>query len=257
MPRVIENFVDCPIDYKTLDAWLNNSEGWNQVMKIGGNEVKSNKIGAFYGIRDKHGSLPLFRCPSFERSIDMPHWMRETILAKFDERYNLIKVQKYVNGQSGINRHADKALDLVPGSDILIYRINKDLTKQRSLIFKNKVSGEEESFRLSSNSLLVITEEENKQNTHFVPEYEDDSTDECISFVIRQIGTFITPDEKIYGIGATYSTFQEREAAAGIPTPAPEELSAAILAMYRFENANDLTIHDPTKVYEEVRRLTF
>lgn len=259
MPRLVENCIENPLVFEELEELLVDSDGWNQVMKIGGVDVKSKKIGCFYGVPDDYGSLPYFRCPSFEEAIAMPDWLKAKLLdvinTRFGESFNLVKVQKYVNGKSGIERHSDKGLDMNKETPIFIYRINKDPLNTRSLIFRHKVTGEEESFDMPSNSLLAISVEENKSLVHYVPKTEDDGTDECISFVFRKIDTYMHPETKIkYGIGAKYGTYEGRAASCEEPIDMLNpRISADIVHMYRFENTHDLTVNDPAALYDAVR----
>uniref|UniRef100_A0A6C0BEA1 Uncharacterized protein n=1 Tax=viral metagenome TaxID=1070528 RepID=A0A6C0BEA1_9ZZZZ len=124
-----------------------------------------------------------------------------------------------------------------------------------SIIFRNKNTNEEKVFNMSSNSLLIISEEENKNSTHYIPEYEEDSSDECFSFVIRKIGTYITSGGMKYGIGAKYSSYSDRKESLD-EEDQNNKLKDSIIRMYQFENLNDLTIHDPSFLYDEVKKMT-
>ena len=252
MPTLYEHAMDQPLSYEILDALLDLP-----VMQIGGKEVKSGKVGGFFGLPDVHGGMPYFRCPSFHSCALMPTWMQGYFQSFLNQGYNLIKVQKYENGKSGIGLHADKALDMVPGSDIWIYRINRQVAKTRSLIFVSKQNTGGMAYPIPHNAKLRITAEENKSLLHYVPPYEEEATDCCYSFVIRKIGTFQL-DTMVYGIGAKYPTWEERvEAVVEEDGATEEDMHQRTIEMYHFENTHDLTVTDPEPVYASVRKITF
>jgi hypothetical protein len=156
-------------------------------------------------------------------------------------------VQRYENGVSGIARHADKGLDMIPDSDILIYRVNREVEKTRALVVACKDGSDETRFDMPSHSMLRMTAAENKRMVHWVPEQEDGATDVCYSFVLRRIGTFHNAARDIcYGVGAKCPTFEDRLRAM-----------TSIVDMYRFENTHDLTCEDPEPYYAAVRAQTW
>lgn len=256
MPTYIENFLDEELSklftYDNIIAKLNENNNWGDVMKINGQEVKSGKVGSFYGVVNEHGFLPYFRCPSFDEAFGLTDWMKlllDTVCVRLGSKSNLIKIQHYVNGQSGIGSHSDKTLDMNPNENIIIYRINKNTDKTRCIIFKEKNSTTltsssltEIKYNMKSNSVLIITPDENKRMVHYVPAQENDGADECISFVFRSIGTFIDPLSKIkYGIGAKYSSYKERIEHMEEKPIAIKEINDLIVSMYHYENTTDLS----------------
>ncbi len=119
----------------------------------------------------------------------------------FGSNLNLIKIQKYINGVCGIAPHTDKLLDLTPNASIFFFRINKT-NKTRSLYFQKKDDlNEIVSYELKSNNLLEITYEENLEYVHYVPKFESNASDECISFVFRNSHTYMNPQTKIWWWG--------------------------------------------------------
>ena len=266
MPQYIENFLDETVLLSyTYDNILNKlKEDYNwAIMKINEQEVKSGKIGSFYGLKDEHGSLPYFRCPSFEECFEATEWMTELIHqvnSKLNAKTNLIKIQQYINGKSGIGRHSDKTLDMDPNENIIILRINKDTNKTRCIIFKDKNTGDEEKFVMKSNSVLVISADENKKMVHYVPEHENENetSEECLSFVFRTIGTFINPETKIkYGIGAKYETWEERIKHLSTEKPIEmKEINHHIVSMYHYENTTDLSKEKNNEYFDTVKNLT-
>lgn len=267
MPQYIENFLDdnliLYLSYESILNKLSEDNNWT-IMKINEQQVKSGKIGSFYGIKDNYGSLPYFRCPSFNECFEATEWMKQLISEvnlKLNAKTNLIKIQQYINGKSGIGRHSDKTLDMDQNENIIILRINKDLDKNktRCIIFKDKTTGDEEKFVMKSNSVLIITPDENKKLVHYVPEYEDESstTSECISFVFRTIGTFINPETKIkYGIGAKYESYNERIKHLDETPIEMKEINNHIVSMYHHENITDLTKEKNEQYFNIVKSLT-
>lgn len=265
MPKLIENFIVDNVCYDTLNTLLENSGAWNDVMCIENKNkpIKSEKTGCFFGVRNDHGSLPYFRCPSFFEAVEIPTWLRENLLSEvnkyFDKEFNLVKIQKYVNGKSGIARHSDKGLDMDPDCPILIYRVNREREKTRSLSFKNKITGNEIKIDMPSNSLVVITPVENKELVHYVSNDESGASDECISFVFRKIDTYIDPSTNFkYGIGAKYKTYEERYAHADLnPVDMRDsKIITDIVTMYNFENTHNLLEDDVSEFYNRVAELT-
>lgn len=256
MPQYFENIIS--LDYNQLLEKLTKCSCWKP-MQINEQKVKSGKVGCFFGLRDKHNSLPYFRCPSFDEAYDAPEWLVDIITNindKFKSNSNLVKIQQYINGVSGIGRHSDKSLDMNSSENILILRVNKDTSQSRSIIFKNKTTGEEETFHMKSGSVLVITPEENQKLVHYVPQEEDNASLECISFVFRSIGTFVSPESRIkYGIGAKFETYEERIACSSQPTELVN-LNEAIVKMYHYENTNDLSVSKDNTYFEEVKSQT-
>ena len=261
MPQLLENIINNHLCYEVLDKLLENSGAWDKVMCIENinKPIITEKTGCFFGVPNNHGSLPYFRCPSFFESIVAPDWLQEKILKElnkyFDKNFNSIKVQKYINGKSGIGRHSDKAVDMHNDCPIVIYRVNKECDKTRSLCFRNKTTNEEIKIDMPSNSLLIITPDENKKFVHYVPNEEDNATDECISFVFRKIDTFIDPFTKFkYGIGAKYKTYEERFSAKDQEPidMRDDKIKIDIVRMYNFENTHDLTQDDPVEFYQNV-----
>ncbi|AYV86420.1 MAG: 2OG-FeII oxygenase [Sylvanvirus sp.] len=260
MPQIFNDFLFNPPTFEELDRKLYDSKILEPMCIVDKNTpIKSKKEGSFLGIQDSHGSLPMIRCPSFFECADTPPWMREMLIEPLKQQLNfecnIIKVQKYINGQSGITHHTDKGIDLVWNSPIYVYRINKDVTKTRCLCFQDKTSKQVTSFEMPHNSLLKIEFKENQHMVHFVPLLEQDASSECISFVFRQSGTFRTQEGLIYGQGAKYATYEERQQDS---TPSSYDRSSKeILDMYRFENITDLNETSPELSFSKVREQTF
>jgi hypothetical protein len=176
---------------------------------------------------------------------------------KLNSNFNLIKIQQYTNGKSGIGRHSDKTLDMDPESNIVILRINKDIEKTRCIIFKDKTTGLEQIYNMKSNSVLIITPDENKKMVHYVPENEHGASDECVSFVFRTIKTYMNPITNIkYGIGAKYQTYEERIAHSDEKPIDSSEITNYIVSMYNYENTHDLTINNDLVYFNTVKCLT-
>lgn len=254
------NFLDNPPNFESLLSDLESSNLFQDMCIVNKETpLSSDKKGSFVGVPDQHGGLPYLRCPSFFESIEMPIWLKSLIIDKINSSFqiesNSIKMQRYVLGKSGIGPHSDKLLDLVPGKSIFIYRINKD-DKPRSLCFKSKVTDEEFAVKLRSNDLLEIKWTENQKYLHYVPVFEDeDTSSDCISFVVREAHTFMDPVTKFkYGRSAKFQTFEERNSHPEIEPIDMRDprILEHIVNMYSFENSNDMSqnSYDYSKIIE-------
>lgn len=273
MPDVFEKFLANPPSYEELDALFASAGAWAPMcVKDDNTPVASGKEGSFLALPDENGGMPILRCPSFFDALDMPPWLQDMFVRPLKERFNfdcnIIKVQKYVNGQSGIAKHTDKGLDLAADSPIFFFRINKEAGSIRSVVFEFKENDGAPVLRypLKSNDLLLITAQENQQTVHYVPVTEDETDSipatECISLVFRNSGTYRMPvTGQIYGIGAKYPTWEARreavEGADAVDIRNDTFQRETLHKLYRFENTKDLSKIDTYALFEEIRQRTY
>lgn len=252
-------FENPPFTYDQLNELLEKSGAWKPMCVIEDKPIKTGKVGTFMGIPDNNGGMPYLRCPSFYGCMPMPSFMRvylDKLKADMGIDYNIVKVQRYEKGKQGIAPHADKRLDLEQGSDILIYRVNKD-NSVRSIHFKNKDgTGGDTCFVLKNNDLLTLPYSDNNKMLHYVPiESNADTAEECISFVFRVCTTFIK-DGMIYGAGARFKSLSDRQNAD--VTEFERVKKEDIILMYNWENSEDLTdVGLDHPIYERVRLGSF
>ncbi len=218
--------------------------------------ILSKKTGSFVGLPDDHGGLPYIHCPSFFESRPIPScltFLFQELQSLYNVHYNSIKIQRYLLGKSGIHPHSDKLLDLQPGKSIFLYRVHKD-DRPRSIYFQHKTNPDDSfSIPLKSNDLLEIPWSCNLQYTHCVPEHEEGGTEDCLSFVLRDIHTFMIPETKMkYGGGARFSSYEERMQHPGIePIDMRDPCRIGeVVKMYHAENTLDMNqdLFDYSKV---------
>ena len=145
---------------------------------------------------------PLYRTPS-DCMLPTQPWsptvsrIREELSTAFDMAFNQVKIQLYKDGFDHITKHSDKTLDIKVGSSI----VNLNLGTTRMFTFENKETNERRSYKFQHNSVIIIGWESNRKWTHSVQK-DPQVTEKRISFVFRQIETFITRDGQVYGQGA-------------------------------------------------------
>lgn len=155
-------------------------------------------------------------------------------------------IQLYRSGEDSISEHSDKTIDLVPGSVVvnlsfgatramtLQYKANKDIPvgpRRRSGRSDGATGGRRENITLTlpHNSVFVMDLCTNARWTHAIrpdrrlrlapsPNISEEGQveDEVsthgpsrISLTLREIGTFVTPDDLIYGTGGTGGTREQ------------------------------------------------
>ncbi len=161
------------------------------------------------------GALPLYRHPADEQPALIP-WtptadaIRREVAAFLDQPLNHGLIQRYTGGQSFINPHADKTLDVARGSAI----VNLSLGATRTLILRPKGSrGELRRIALPHNSLFVLGWETNRRFVHGIRHdrraEREKRADELaegglrISLTLRTIATFQRiADGRLFGQGA-------------------------------------------------------
>ena len=182
--------------------------------------------------RGEDGAVPLYRHPVDEQppvhdfSPSVAQIVQEA-RQTFGHPFNHALIQVYRSGQDSINQHADKTLDIVPGSPI----VNVSLGSAREFLIRSKAklkcgSGPEIKQRITllHNSALAFGLETNRFCTHQIaPDKrppgqrrpEETAWDGVrISLTLRVVGTFLRPqDGRIFGQGAKYKSAEDLDAA--------------------------------------------
>ncbi|CCG84043.1 protein of unknown function [Taphrina deformans PYCC 5710] len=170
----------------------------------------------------REGDVPVYRHPT---DASPPSQLFSPIIANLVSRINALLgtslnhalIQHYRTGVDNISEHSDKTIDIVPGSVI----VNASFGAQRTMTLRCKANRSSEGVRemkeniavpLPHNSLFVMTLETNAAWTHAIRANKRAARDQSeaelsyngsrISLTLREIGTFITPDGRIYGSGA-------------------------------------------------------
>ncbi len=155
------------------------------------------RTGSFEGVLE-NGKVPWLRCPSIDSVLPLSPvstFMIDSIEAYFKsvskhERPNIVKIQHYKDGSASIAQHADKILDMAPGTNIIILSFGATRTmvlepkKEYASIFDREL------YTLKHNSMICITPEKNAFFTHGIPMEMGSDCGERISMVFRTSHTF-------------------------------------------------------------------
>jgi len=192
---------------------------------------------------------PLYRHPADEQPPLTP-WtptadaIRREVSAFLEQPLNHGLIQRYADGQSFINPHADKTLDVARGTAI----VNLSLGATRTLLLRPKGrdrDGELRRIALPHNSLFVLGWETNRRFVHGIrhdrradAEKRADELAEGgmrISLTLRTIATFRRlRDGRLFGQGARAKT--EADLAGGSPSADDLEEATAMLEAFGQEN---------------------
>jgi nicotinamidase-related amidase len=192
------------------------------------------------------GVEPIYRHPADEQPA-LAAWtptadaIRREVSAFLDQPLNHALIQRYADGNSFINPHADKTLDVARGSAI----VNLSLGATRTLLLRAKGGGPTLRIHLPHNSLFVLGWETNRGFVHGIrhdrradsEKREDERVDggERVSLTMRTIATFRRlSDGRLFGQGARV---KREEALADAPPPGdPLGEATAMLEGFGREN---------------------
>ncbi|KAK9494979.1 hypothetical protein V1508DRAFT_430720 [Lipomyces doorenjongii] len=211
---------------------LNNEIKWGTMYHHGGPVPR---LVCIQSQPDDAGWTPLYRhptdpdtssltiSPQFSKSVN---FISNRIQLQVKHQLNHVLIQLYRNGEDFISEHADKTVDIVPGSKI----VNFSLGAERTMVLREKkgrrkdyatkaspVSRTSQRVGLKHGSVLVMGLCTNKCWTHGIkPDKrplahktaEQKKFDGVrISLTFRHIGTFVYPDIHrplcLYGVGAS------------------------------------------------------
>ncbi len=206
----------------TALATLNHEIPWQTMHHRGGVVPRELSIQG----SPSDGALPLYRHPADEQPALIP-WtstadaIRREVAAFLEQPLNHGLIQRYTGGQSFINPHADKTLDVARGSAI----VNLSLGATRTLILRPKGPDRRDAMRriaLPHNSLFVLGWETNRRFVHGIrhdrraerEKRADERVDGGlrISLTLRTIATFQrVADDHLFGQGARAKSEEELE----------------------------------------------
>lgn len=167
------------------------------------------RTGSFEGDQLEEGVVPWLRCPSIEHQMIRP-WSRGVLSMKhyiervFGHKTNIAKIQCYPDGESFINAHTDKILDLDPSTPIIVARFGASRTCE----MVHKKSNETIRFQIPNNSLLFIDYATNLEWTHGIRS-DPDVTEASYSVVFRKSVTFLHPSGYLFGIHTPFKTIAD------------------------------------------------
>ena len=122
----------------------------------------------------------------------------------FNVSINIAKIQKYNDGQSNINLHNDKIIDIDENTPIFILRIGTP--RKCKLVHKN--TNETIIIDVNDNSLLIISYEANKEWKHGII-CDDSIYNESYSIVFRNSITYLHPSGYIFGKNTPFKTLDD------------------------------------------------
>ena len=183
---IIKNFTD--ITPEEIEKHCRFSK-----MTINGNELP--RTGSFECVRDPEtGSKPILRCPSSEDNLatdasGLVSNLIDDIEALTGHETNIVKIQKYDNGNIRIVKHSDKILDLDENTSIFILRIGAS----RTCLLQNKTTKQKIDFKVENGDLLVMSYKANTEWTHGI-QCDRGLTEPSYSMVFRKSITFLDQD---------------------------------------------------------------
>ncbi|KAK9248920.1 hypothetical protein V1506DRAFT_503356 [Lipomyces tetrasporus] len=232
---IIYDFVDSETSDALFYELLNNEIKWGRMFHHGGPVPR---LVCIQSEPDDAGWSPLYRHPTdpdtssltisqtFSKSVK---FIGDIIQKQVKHPLNHVLIQQYRDGEDFISEHADKTVDIVPGSNI----VNFSLGAERTIVLREKKGRKNhdagrtmplprmsQRVGLKHGSLLVMGLRTNKFCTHEIkPDKRplgQKNVDQLkfdgvrISLTFRYVGTFVYPDIHmpvlLYGIGATSKT---------------------------------------------------
>lgn len=214
--RIVYNVIS-DLDEEGFSS-LKNEVLWQSMHHAGG-EVP--RLVCCQGLIEQDGSIPVYRHPS-DQSLPLLQFspMINAIKDKVQEivghPMNHVLIQLYRGGTDFISEHSDKTLDIVRGSTV----VNVSLGAQRTMRIRTKKSGMNEGegrktelVPMPHGSVFVLGLKTNEAWLHGInadkrlaferSEEEKAFEGQRISLTFRNIGTFLSSDEKlIWGQGA-------------------------------------------------------
>lgn len=172
-------------------------------------------------------SKPLYRHPADEEP-EMSLWtptvnqIRQRVAELLDIEMNHALIQLYRSGHDWIGKHADKTLDITRNTPI----VNVSFGATRTMSISPKTKDKQDvkpTFRvpLPHNSMLVFGWETNKKFHHMIKPDRRQAREkkpaelrfggERISLTFRSIGTYVTPEGRVYGQGSRHKSLDALE----------------------------------------------
>lgn len=197
-------------------------------------------------------SKPLYRHPADEEP-EMSLWtptvnrIRQRVAELLNIEINHALIQLYRNGHDWIGKHADKTLDITRNTPI----VNVSFGATRTMSISPKTKDKQDvkptyGVPLPHNSMLVFGWETNKKYHHMIkPDrrqaYEKKPGELCfggqrISLTFRSIGTFVTPEGRVYGQGSRHKSFDALKASSFSIAGHEREQAMTLLKAFSAEN---------------------
>jgi alkylated DNA repair dioxygenase AlkB len=181
--------------FKTLFEW---SE-----MRIKGSPVS--RLLCVQAKKNNNGHYPVYRHPfdEFPKVQDFNFLvllLRDFIANRLGYDFNHVLIHYYRDGNDHIGKHSDKTLDILPNTPIVNYTVGA--TRMFELTHKEKKKTL--NINLCNNSLLVLGLKTNAKYYHTIKQAQE--TGSRLSFTFRCIGTFLSENNTVYGLGAPKST---------------------------------------------------
>ena len=244
--KIVYSFLGAETADKAFNE-LQKEVDW-QTMGHRGGQVP--RLVAVQGEIGPGGEVPIYRHPADESPPLLPFTSMVLTIKSEVERYlkhpfNHALIQLYRGGDDNISEHADKTLDIVRGSSI----VNVSLGAQRAMTLRLKrpqtVNGPDSSgtrnmqrIPMPHDSIFVLGPQSNREWLHGVradkrPLQEKSTAEkafgsERISITFRQIGTFLSKDERyIWGTGAKS---KQKSRAARVSNGDKAQMDAMVVA---------------------------
>lgn len=199
-------------------------------------------------------SRPLYRHPADEEP-EMTSWtptvdlIRQEVSSRLNLEINHALIQLYRNGHDWIGKHADKTLDITRNTAI----VNVSFGATRKMYISPKTTDKQDkkpTYRvpLPNNSMLVFGWETNKKFHHMIKPDRRQANEknpqelsfhcERISLTFRSIGTFLTPEGRVFGQGSRHKTHQSLKKSDYRIDGREQDQAMTLLRAFSAENKN-------------------
>ena len=123
-------------------------------------------------------------------------------------------INRYDNGESFLSRHSDDELSIDPESSIFCLSLGQD----RGIVYKNKFSGDEETYAAKDRSLYIMTRTSQAYYSHRIDPENCSGTRYSLTF--RHVGRVFTHSTVVIGDSNTkYFKFGEGMGTFGVSLP--------------------------------------
>jgi hypothetical protein len=167
-----------------------------------------------------NGLVPLYRHPmddyvKVSSYTPFVNRIRKQLEEVVGHELNHAIIQLYRNGKDHITEHADKTLDIVPGSKIVNFSIGEPrLMRFRAKCMTETYTGgfeyDKKNYMLEHDSALILDLETNQYYKHKISKQASISGSR-ISITFRHIGTFVDSKGNVSGQGAPKGVGMSKE----------------------------------------------
>ena len=223
MPELIEDLL--PKDEAEAAFYALRPDGneiqYEQCYALGDDQslVPLPRLMAFQASINECGDFPWYRCKLAlvaQNKIDYIPWtptvqkIKDFIERKTNQTWNLAHIIYYRDGDDSMGMHSDSMLDLAQGSTIAIVSLGS--TRQMDLLKKqtsNLDGPTKMKFDMSGNSLFLLDDQTNQHYVHGIRKMKKNHVEDRISIVFRNVTTFKTDHELLYGPDLTFLSKDE------------------------------------------------